>query len=142
MNYLLAIVCACITGIAIGIGIHHNFEDPNSHLAPAGVNPTQNTLTDSGSHSTQDNDDNNDLAISANFDATALSQVQEQLQQLSAQYEQMLIHQSELNREVNAIQFRLDTHSESFRPLRAERDTQTTSPSPAQGISPLLPPLR
>jgi hypothetical protein len=68
--------------------------------------------------------------------------MQEKLELLIAQQEEMKSHQSELNRELNAIQFRLDTHSESFRPLRSERDTQTLTPTPPQGLSPLLPPLR
>ncbi|MGJ8671642.1 hypothetical protein [Rubritalea sp.] len=140
MNYILAIVCACITGIAIGIGINHKLDDKNSVIMPADASSPLRPVSDF-EHSS-DESTFTELEIGENFDSTALSQMQEQLQQLIAQHEQMQNHQSELNREVNAIQFRLDTHSESFRPLRSERDTQTTPPTAPQGVSPLLPPLR
>lgn len=141
MNFILAIVCACITGIAIGIGIHHNFDDASSVISPVATENSSLMIFSETEEATHDSSFS-ELITPGSFDSTALGQMQEKLQQLTAQYEEMQTHQSELNRELNAIQFRLDTHSSSFRPLRAERDTQTTPPTAPQGVSPLLPPLR
>lgn len=141
MNYILAMFCACITGVAIGIGIHHNFDD-KSPVVMTGGNSTFSAITVQSDNGSSPDPVFQEFVASENFDAVALSQMQAQLQQLLAQQDEMKNHQSELNREINAIQFRLDTHSESFRPLRSERDTQTVAPTPPQGLSPLLPPLR
>ena len=60
---------------------------------------------------------------------------------LLEQQETMRSQQSELNRELNAIQFRLDTHSASFRPLQSERETKALRTNVnSSSLTPLLPP--
>lgn len=49
---------------------------------------------------------------------------------------------AEMNRDLMQLEFRVDTHSESFRPLPvAEDQIATTSDEPSDGESDLLPPL-
>lgn len=141
-NYLIAIVCSCVTGIAIGIGIgdqlgqakHHHSQRQQASLS----DEPEETIDEVASSAEPSS------PIESSFDAAALSQLQEQFNKVLAQQQDMQNHQSELNRDLNALQFRLDTHSESFRPMRSERETKTLIPTtpPPQSLSPLLPPLR
>lgn len=74
------------------------------------------------------------------------SKLTAQLNALIEQQEVMKNQQAELNRDIYEIQFRLDTHSQNFRPLRTENSSGTnsndtlSSPNLEMGLSPLLPP--
>ena len=81
---------------------------------------------------------------------SALEEIVEQLRELnSANLELRNINValqeqlSETNRDLNELQFRVDTHSESFRPLRASSNEASllwNSISSQENLHPLLPP--
>lgn len=68
-----------------------------------------------------------------------LTKIEEQaniIELLNSKYTELHAQLNETSREINALTFRVETHSESFRPMR-QRQENSVFPS---GISPLLPP--
>ena len=137
MNHLLAAACASITGISLGIALHHQhcLSQTSTHSA-TGLNEqaTYEAFPPQQSHSFQ-----RTPATRSHSAVTGVSPIEQKLSNLLDQQETMKNQQSELNRELNAIQFRLDTHSASFRPLQSERETEVLR-SKQNTLSPLLPP--
>ncbi len=80
----------------------------------------------------------------------ALRRIVEQLQELESRNQELQGNNVELqeqlketNRDLNELQFRVDTHSESFRPLKASSGSGLVlrnSTSPGGLLHPLLPP--
>ena len=139
MNQILAVLCASITGISLGVTLHHkrSLEAPSPvvQYPSATMDQTAYEVNTSGTGNVLPNHSTS-LAASSIGSST---QLENKLNTLLEQQEAMRSQQSELNRELNTIQFRLDTHSASFRPLQSERDTEVlrTNTSP---LTPLLPP--
>ncbi len=139
INQLLAVACASITGISLGIALHHKQSlgtpSPMAQYSSTVMQPT-------GSQhyaSTADNEHRPRTMYAPHTGSS--THLESKLSKLLEQQETMGIQQSELNRELNAIQFRLDTHSASFRPLQSERDTKIlNSPLSSGPLTPLLPP--
>ena len=136
MKSILAASCAGVTGITLGIALHHK----QTLNTPSPVFPTAQHAYYQQPQSPQQQ-----FPVVPPRAALSASQTNPQLekniQALLEQQEMMKNQQSELNRDLNAIQFRLDTHSESFRPLSSEINTETFMPSNTpMGLSPLLPP--
>jgi len=144
MNHILAAACASITGITLGVAIHHKMSlgtiQPTADPHPPMVHQSEGDYYYASEPP---------RGTSQRFDQTSMiathagnrSQLERKFNKLVEQQETMSSQQSELNRELNAMQFRLDTHSASFRPLRSERETETLSPSMSTGpLTPLLPP--
>ena len=139
MHNLLAVACASITGISLGIVLNH--KQSLGSIEPE-LQHTANTLHKNGSHyytSALDSETLHHSTPVTDAHAIGSSQVERKLNKLIELQNTMRNQQSELNRELNAVQFRLDTHSASFRPLQSERETEAlrTNPSP---FPPLLPP--
>ncbi|WP_018970712.1 hypothetical protein [Rubritalea marina] len=150
MNVLLASICASLTGISLGVGIKHHLEiEQLIQKAEEGTLPVVAVLQEAdGTDTLAFTPDSKNAQDAPSFvkpsSPDSNDTVAQQLNQLKQQQSMMLRQQSELNREVNAIQFRLDTHSASFRPLRTEPRT----PSQDNGElpfdfsnNPLLPPI-
>lgn len=137
MNHLLAVVSASITGISLGIAIHHK----QSLVVPI---PQHISQEQNSSHYFPLSPPDQHLQGSPQIPATnnmASSHLENKINQLLVQQDSMRSQQSELNRELNAIQFRLDTHSASFRPLQSERNTEVLRNNVnSQPLTPLLPP--
>ena len=138
MNHILAVACAGITGISLGIALHHK----QSLTTPS---PTaQHTATmmhQTGPNHYASETGNEHPSSRATSHVGSSSQVERKLSMLLDQQETMRSQQSELNRELNAIQFRLDTHSASFRPLQSERETEALRTDVnSSSLTPLLPP--
>lgn len=136
MKFLLAVICASITGISLGIALYHKqsiakpeFPEPSPYAYP----PTY------GYHFQGSSDAAQPVIIPTSQPAN-VDYLEKKLVELVEQQEIMRNQQSEINREINAIQFRLDTHSSQFRPIRMEQDTVPQPGSPLS--SPLLPPLQ
>ena len=138
MNTILAVTCASITGLTLGIVLNHKQNLSNIVAQPAAMHTTPvaaplQQLTISAENATAP------VVITDHSVSVALEQ---QLNALIQQQELLSTQQAEFNRELNAIQFRLDTHSQSFRPLRAENNSSIIAPNTSDsGMSPLLPPL-
>ncbi len=154
MNVFLVCVCACATGLSLGIGIKHHQDlkklSDAAQTVSYSATATQEDHTDPSVTGKGGEANNIVLPKSAaqypietgmNKQVYA-SNLVGQLQQIEAQQSAMMRQQAELNRELNAIQFRLDTHSSSFRPLRAN-STQSGSSNNDFNFedNPLLPPL-
>ena len=79
-------------------------------------------------------------------DTTTLQALQEivaRLQELKSANTELQEQLEETNRDLSELQFRVDTHSESFRPLRASSGIGSilrNSISPGNTLHPLLPP--
>ncbi|MFC4995468.1 hypothetical protein [Rubritalea tangerina] len=140
MNFILAVTCASITGATIGIAVNHKLSLP-SQLPSPGFVEQDGTSADPHS-STTPNQLNSDTQVSLNSstDSIHVKALETKIDRLNEQLNLITNQQSEFNRELNAIQFRLDTHSASFRPLRSERETEIAPPTTGTGITPLLPP--
>ena len=143
MNHILAVACASITGITLGVALHHKMSLGTIQPTTLVHSPMMHQ-TDGAYYSSESLRGTSQL-----FDQSPMiaahagnsSQLESRLNKLLEQQETMHSQQSELNRELNAMQFRLDTHSASFRPLRSERETETLNPSMSSGsLTPLLPP--
>lgn len=144
MNHILAVACASITGITLGIALHHKMSlgttQPSAatHLSPVQQSEDDSYLSELSLSGTSQRFDPNSMIATH---AASSSPLEMKFNKLVEQQETMSSQQSELNRELNAMQFRLDTHSASFRPLRSERETKDLSPSMNNGpLTPLLPP--
>lgn len=154
MNVFLVCVCASATGLSLGVGLkhHHDLKKLTDTAysvssAPAAeldiqTNSTPKGLqTEAGKHISSQSTDQ--VQAKTGLDRSDFSpNLAGQLQHIEAQQNSMLRQQAELNRELNAIQFRLDTHSSSFRPLRANSGP-TRQPNIDFNFenNPLLPPL-
>lgn len=146
MKYILAVACASITGVSLGVALQHKSSVANASLAVDYLNNNQQaSLGIHGSNGLPMNSENVNNSPYFQSNGSGLRgnppQLETKLNSLLEQQNTMRNQQSELNRELNAIQFRLDTHSASFRPLQSERDTKsTTSGYLPAGLTPLLPP--
>lgn len=138
MASILIITCASISGITLGMVLQHKIDlaAPRVHnLSSIGASshpsatPTRLHLTESLPSPTQQ------------LIAPDDSKLMAKLTELTQQQKSMQSQQAELNRDINEIQFRLDSHSQDFRPLRTERSIDSLSlPSSEMDLNPLLPP--
>lgn len=144
MKYILAVACASITGVSLGVALHHkssldNVSQPNGYTN--GIQVVNSGSEEGNNHSSHPTNYAHFQSNSTNAVTSNSSHLEKKLNSLLDQQETMRNQQAELNRELNAIQFRLDTHSASFRPLQSERDSKsTTSGFLPAGLTPLLPP--
>ena len=138
MNHILAVACASITGISLGIALHHK----QSLGTPTPTAQEFTTMMPQSAPNHYVSEIGNEHSSSRTTSHVGSgSQVERKLSMLLEQQETMRSQQSELNRELNAIQFRLDTHSASFRPLQSERETEALRTNVnSSSLTPLLPP--
>ena len=79
---------------------------------------------------------------SVNIDKKTLDSLVAEIQRLGKSNETLRDQLAELNRDLMQLEFRVDTHSESFRPLPVnEEQIATTSEEPIEEEASLLPPL-
>lgn len=81
-------------------------------------------------------------AESVSIDKKTLDSLIAEIQRLGKSNETLRDQLAELNRDLMQLEFRVDTHSESFRPLPVnEEQIATTSEEPIEEEASLLPPL-
>jgi hypothetical protein len=81
-------------------------------------------------------------AESVSIDKKTLDSLVAEIQRLGKSNETLRDQLAELNRDLMQLEFRVDTHSESFRPLPVnEEQIATTSEEPIEEEASLLPPL-
>ena len=81
-------------------------------------------------------------AESVSIDKKTLDSLVAEIQRLGKSNESLRDQLAELNRDLMQLEFRVDTHSESFRPLPVnEEQIATTSEEPLEEEASLLPPL-
>lgn len=135
MNTILAVTCASITGLTLGVVLNHKHNLSNIVAQPA----VTSEIASAAPLQQLAQPESTVPSAALVADTSALEQ---QLNTLIQQQELLSNQQAEFNRELNAIQFRLDTHSQSFRPLRAENNSSIITPNHSDSVnSPLLPPL-
>lgn len=81
-------------------------------------------------------------AESVSIDKKTLDSLVAEIQRLGKSNESLRDQLAELNRDLMQLEFRVDTHSESFRPLPVnEEQIATTTEEPLEQEASLLPPL-
>lgn len=132
MNHLILSLSAVVLGATIGIGVHHamthgDISTLNSQSTapiiiqahPGYMQTTDGELYPSSSPS---------IGMQAPQNSPQdINALKKRLDLLARQQTGLKGEQNELNREINAIQFRLDSHSASFRPLQSENGDSTES---------------
>lgn len=150
MNHLIISLCAGVLGITLGIGTYHAATiDQQSvgdrytsapiiiQAAPGYMQPGNNELYADDAPSS--------IAQPVQNSHQGINELKKRLDQLTRQQTSIKGEQTELNREINAIQFRLDSHSASFRPLQSENGESTESAIPTaepDTMNPLILPPR
>lgn len=153
MSMMPPTVCAIILGATFGIVVHHKYQTKTQKQI-VGSAVTLNSSTNRGSfegspltQSAGTNSANQRTLNTAEFhnqaESVYIKELREQIEALKEQNAQLSNRQIEINDELHAMQFRLDSHSSSFRPLRTELNKSEPSNgnfiSPSR-VNPLLPP--
>lgn len=151
---VMTLFCALIIGMVLGAGLTHKSQlgSAISALAASHDQPTAQeqpipqaeyastgaTLPSSAQASTVIE---RTVVQSNPEDAEKMLKLESDFIKLSKKHEYLSSQLLEANRELQSLRFIVDTHSESFRPLRSEQNRQdNNSFAPPSGLSPLLPP--
>ncbi|SHK33260.1 hypothetical protein SAMN02745181_3632 [Rubritalea squalenifaciens DSM 18772] len=150
---VLTLLCALIIGVVVGAGLNHK-----SQIGTAlHVLNTQSAQEADNLDKATDQDSNTLPAFQGTpavpttvektiyqsnpEDAVKVAKLESDFAKLSKKYEFLSTQLLEANREIQSLRFIVDTHSESFRPLRTEQNKENSNSfSPPAGLSPLLPP--
>ena len=153
MTQAILSITSLIIGILIGVSVSHS-KEPGENLPPQQHSPTNEPstqhvydevidtdyveLTHSNTTHLPEPPPQKPLASrsSNRLLLEKLAQQSDQITELTSYYQSLESQLTETTRELNALTFRVETHSESFRPMRQRQDN-SVFPS---GITPLLPP--
>lgn len=126
MHSSLPIICAAITGLTLGLVLQHKSHiesQPSDHTAAAAAPASLGSMATEPTAQPYAK-----TAMAPQIQVHSSPAQEAQIAQLLEEIEMLKQQQANFNREVSGIQFRLDTHSQQFRPLRAENNSGVTSP--------------
>ncbi len=153
MTQAILSITSLIIGILIGVSVSHS-KSSDQTLAPQQYSPAHEPATQLVSHEVTDNDQGSldqtsptrlpestplEPIVNSHSNRLLVKKLEQQTAQiaeLTSYYQTLESQLTETTRELNALTFRVETHSESFRPMRQRQDN-SVFPS---GITPLLPP--
>lgn len=147
MNFLTTF-CSLVLGITIGVTFNHHRQLDDSiqsasnarALPPINIYTTPNTyFTPISGQATAPVNIEQPTKNVSNIQSRASDQ---KLEEIANQQKALLRQLAEQSKEIQSLTFRQDTFSDKFIPLRKETDSSNGEPSPASGLSPLLPPIQ
>ncbi len=147
MTQAILSICSLIIGLLLGLTLaHQRQEAPTSaqeSLQPSSsIQLSEQTAFIEALRNRTPSEESTQILNNQSLETTnhlLFTKIEEQtntIHELTTQYRELHSQLTETNREINALTFRVETHSESFRPMR-QRQENSVFPS---GISPLLPP--
>lgn len=146
---LLTTFCALVLGITIGVAFNHNRELDDSLQKNSNNRPVQpiNIYTTPAGYITPTSEQTPGATVLQPQSTKAIPRnnttaTNRNLTDLINQQKAIVRQLAEQSKEIQTLTFRQDSYSDKFIPLRKESNSTGSEPSPASGLTPLLPPIQ